>query len=104
MENTTQNWKPKRWLATLLSLLLSYFGMLYIGKAKWFWIYLFALIALSTIANFTIYTIPLFELINLINLTLSIICAIHTFRLCTNFALILTLRLQDRGIAAGGAY
>jgi signal peptidase I len=82
--NSQQNWKPKRWLAAVLSLLLGYSGMLYIGKLGWFLFYLTSPVLLSVLIYLLVSGIPLFYLLNvfgLITWIFSIGCAVHTFKL-----------------------
>lgn len=87
MENVTQNWKPKRWLATLLSLFVGCIGMLYIGKGKLYLAYTLATILLIAAAflTFNLSLINLLNLLSLASLIINIVCAIHTYKLCTNF-------------------
>jgi signal peptidase I len=87
MEIVQKTWKPKRWLATLLSLFVGCIGMLYLGKGKLYLIYTLTTI-LMVAAAFLSFNLPLIELLNLFSLVafvINIVCAIHTYKLCTNF-------------------
>ena len=86
MENIENTWKPKRWLATLLSLFVGCSGMLYIGKGKLYLIYTLITILVAG-AAFLASNLPLENSLNLISLVsflINIFCAAHTFKLCTN--------------------
>lgn len=87
MENIQKNWKPKRWLATLLSLFLGYSGMLYLGKGKLYLIYTLStlLVAIAIYLSFNLPPIDLLNIFSLASFAINIVCAIHTYKLCTNF-------------------
>lgn len=87
MENIQKNWKPKRWLATLLSLFLGCSGMLYLGKGKLYLVYTLATLfaAIATYLSFNLSLIDLLNLFSLAAFVINIVCAIHTYKLCTNF-------------------
>jgi signal peptidase I len=86
LENIQQSWKPKRWLATLLSLLLGFSGLLYIGKGRLFFAYSLTQILLFAIAYLLTSDLTVFFAIaSIINWLLAVTCAIHTFKLSTKF-------------------
>lgn len=87
MEKAQKPWKPKRWLATLLSLFLGCIGMLYLGKGKLYLIYTLATLLMFA-AAFLSFNLPLIDLLSLLSLAafgINIVGAIHTYKLCTNF-------------------
>jgi signal peptidase I len=88
MENVQNNWQPKRWLATLLSLLLGFSGMLYVGRIKLYLTYslailIFAVVSFFYFSNFSFD--QFLDIFSVINFLISIICAIHTYRISSNF-------------------
>lgn len=87
MEETQNNWKPKRWLATALSFFLGFSGLLYIGKGKLFLIYSLAslLILIAGFFTLNLATADLLNVLSMVSSAISIVCAIQTYRLCTNF-------------------
>jgi signal peptidase I len=87
MKEAQNNWKPKRWLATLLSLFVGCSGMLYLGRGKLYLIYLLATL-LTAIAAFITFDLLMTDLQSLFSLTsfiINITCAIHTYKLSTSF-------------------
>lgn len=87
MESTQKVRKPKRWLATLLSLFAGCSGMLYLGKGKWYLVYTFTTLLMAAF-GFLAISMSLIDFTNVFSLiafAINIICAVHTYKLCTNF-------------------
>ncbi len=88
MDKLQQSWKPKRWLATLLSLLLGGTGMLYACNFKWYLFYALTpllLVALIYFAVGNIFLLGLANLFALVNLVSIVVCTAHTFKICSRF-------------------
>lgn len=82
MEEIQNNWKPKRWLATLLSLLFTPTGLLYLGQLR-LSVYYFIVSLVIGVLVFLLFNQR--DAIYWIAYPTQIICAIHTYRIASTF-------------------
>ncbi|WP_129781643.1 signal peptidase I [Peristeroidobacter soli] len=76
-------WRPKRWLATLLSLFVAPLGMLYLQRPRLALIYLLASLFLQIVAvgSFAVLGMPVIVALWGANWGVNLVAAIHAFRL-----------------------
>jgi signal peptidase I len=91
-------WRPKRWIATLLSLFVSPLGMLYLQRPRLALIYLLAslLFPIAAIGLFSFSSVSVELATGLANWGVNIVAAIHAFRIASSPEPIATRRWYSR--------
>jgi signal peptidase I len=91
-------WRPKRWLATLLSLFVAPLGMLYLQRPRLALIYLLAslLLPFAAIGLFFLLSAPVELAAGFANWGINIVAAIHAFRIAGAAEPIATRRWYSR--------
>ena len=88
MENVPHLWKPRRWLAVVLSLFVGNSGLLYVGAIRWYLVYALLPILISVIAVFVILDDPITSFLpffGMISWCAQIAGAIHSYRLASSY-------------------
>lgn len=73
------NNKPNKWVATILSLVVTPLGMLYVAQLVWAAIYFIGAIVLAVVSYFYLRQVPIVA--NVLIFGFSVVCAVHTYRL-----------------------
>jgi len=94
-------WKPNKFVAALLGLFVQFLGMLYVARIKWALFYFLA--AISVLAVEMYLSAPWLRSISIVNI-ISIICAIHAYRIADNYAPMEERPWFTRWYSLGGIY
>ena len=86
VESTQKAWKPKRWLALVLSIFFMPLNMLYLSKIKLFWFYLILLYVMAIIMFTQLNNHNIAAILAIAILSLVIINTVHTYKISTSFS------------------